>query len=82
MGRTYVTSNDGSQNKFIYQPGIDTLELNKDIGTEYVPSWKSKGVYNSKFKTLYTSFLHSIKLSVYKMGIKYDKDPLTVEQNN
>ena len=26
--------------------------------------------------------MHSIKLSQYKIGIKFDKDPLAVEQNN
>ena len=26
--------------------------------------------------------LHSIKLSGYRIGIKFDKDPLAVEQNN
>ena len=31
---------------------------------------------------MYTGFLHSIKLSGYRMGIKLDKDPLAVEQNN
>ena len=31
---------------------------------------------------LYTAFLHSIKLSWYRIGIKFDKDPLAVEQNN
>ena len=76
------TSNDGSQNTFVYQPTLDTLELKKDKGTDYVLSWKSNGVYNSKLKPLYTAFLHSIKLSGYKMGIKFDKDPLAVEQNN
>ena len=28
------------------------------------------------------SFLHSIKLSEYKMGMKFKKYPLGVEQNN
>ena len=37
---------------------------------------------NSKLKPLYTAFLHCIKLSAYKLGIKFDKDPLVVEQNN
>ena len=49
---------------------------------DYVLSWKSKGVYNSKLKALYTAFLHSIKLSGYKMGMKSDKDNLATEQNN
>ena len=31
---------------------------------------------------LYTAFLHSIKVSGYRMGIKFDKDSLAVEQNN
>ena len=37
-----------------------------------------KPIYNSNLKPLYTSFLHSIKLS----GYKFDKGPLAVEQNN
>ena len=48
----------------------------------YVLSWKSNGVYNPKLKPLYTAFLHSIKLCGYKMGMKFDKYPLAVEQNN
>ena len=57
-------------------------ELKKDKRTNYVLSWKSNGVYNSKLKSLYTAFLHTIKLSGYKMEIQFDKDPLAVEQNN
>ena len=44
----YFTSKDGSQNTFASEPTLDTLELKKDKGTDYVFSWKSKGVYNSK----------------------------------
>ena len=36
----------------------------------------------SIFNPLYTAFLYSIKLSACKMGIKFDKDPSAVEQNN
>ena len=68
----------GSKNTFVYQPTLDTLELKKDKGTDSVICWKSKGVYNSKLKPLYTTFLHSINFSGYKMGIKFDKDPLAV----
>ena len=82
LGRIYFTSNDGSQNTLVYQPTLDILELKKDKGTDYVLSWKSKGVFNSKLKSLYTAFLHKIKLSEYRIGIEFDKDPLTVEQNN
>ena len=30
LGRIYFISNDGSQNTFVYQPTLDTLELKKD----------------------------------------------------
>ena len=66
LGRMYFTNNDGSQNTFVYQPILDTFELKKDI-------------FNSKLKPLYTAFLDSIKLSEYKIGIKFDKDPLGVK---
>ena len=61
---------------------MDTLELKKDKGIDYVLSQKSNGVFNSKLKLLYALFLHRIKLSKYKSRIKIDKDPLAVEQNN
>ena len=67
---------------FVYQPTLDMLELKKDKRTDYVLSWKSKGVYTSRIKPLYTTFLHGIKLSGYKMRIKFDKDLLAIEQSN
>ena len=69
---------------FVYQPTLDVLELKKDKHTENVLSWKSNGIYdsNSKLKPLYTAFLHSIKLSGYRIGIKFYKDFLAVEQDN
>ena len=82
LGRMYLTSNDGSQNTFVYHPTLDMLGLRKDKGIDYVLSCKSNGVYNSKLKSLYTAFLHSIKLSGFKMGIKFDEDLLAVEENN
>ena len=60
IGKTYFTSNDGSQSMFVYQPTLGTLELKKDKGTVYVLIWKSKGVSNSKLKPSYTAFLHNI----------------------
>ena len=58
-----------------YQLTFYTIELKK------AKALKSKGVYTSKLKPLHTTFLHSIKLSWYSIGIKFDKDPLAVEQN-
>ena len=40
LGRIYLISNNGSQNTIVYQPTLDTLELKKDKGTDYVLSWK------------------------------------------
>ena len=34
LGRIYFTSNDGSQNTFVYQPTLNTLELKKDKSTD------------------------------------------------
>ena len=34
--------------RLVYQPTLNTLELKNDKGTDYVVSWKSNGVYNSK----------------------------------
>ena len=70
--RIYFTSNDWSQNTFVYQPTVDTLELKKDKSTDCVLGWKSKGVFNSKRKPLYTSLFYSIKHSQYRTGIKFD----------
>ena len=81
LSRMYFISNDGSQNVFVYQTTLDTLEINKDKGTDSVLSSKSMGRCTFELKPLYTAFLHSIKLSGYKIGIKFDKDPLAVEQN-
>ena len=58
------------------------VKLRKIKDTDYVLGWKSQGVYMSELKPLYTAFLHSIKLFGYRMGVKFDKDPLAVEQNN
>ena len=56
LDRIYFTSHDGSQNTFVYQPTLDTLQLKKYKSIGYVLSWKSNGVYNSELKTLYTAF--------------------------
>ena len=79
LGRTYFTSNDGSQNTFVYQP---TLELRKEKGSDYALSWKSKGVFNSKLRQSYTAFLNNIKHSEFRTGIKLDKNLLAIKQNN
>ena len=50
--------------------------------TDYLLSWKPKGVFNSKLKPLYTAFLNSIQLAEYRIGITFDKGPLAVEQDN
>ena len=64
---------------FVYQPTLDTLDLKKDKGTDYVLSWRSKGVYNS---ILTPFFLHNIKHFGYRTRIKFDKEPLAVERNS
>ena len=43
---------------------------------------KSKVVYTSQLKPLYTAFLHSIKLFVCKMRTNFDRDPLAVKKKS
>ena len=81
MAKFFFGAN-GFQDMFVYQSILDAIILKKDKGPDYVLSWKSKRVYTSKLKLLYTAFLHSIKLYGYKVGIKFDKDPSAVKQNN
>ena len=50
--------------------------------TDYALSWKSQILFISNLKPVYTSFLKSVKLSEYRIGIKCDIDPIAVEQNN
>ena len=53
LDRIYFTSNDGSQNTFfITHLSTNTwhIRIKKDKGTDFVLTWKSKGVYNSKCK--------------------------------
>ena len=82
LGGIYVKSNEGSQNTFGYQPALNVLEVKKCKVSDYIHSCKSNGVDNSKVKPLYTAFLNSIKLSEYRIGIIFDKDPLAAEQKN
>ena len=71
---------DGFQNMFVYQPLFDTttLELKKYKSTDYVLVGNQKRVYTSKLKPLYTAFLHSTKPSGYRIGIRFEKNSVTV----
>ena len=41
-----------------------------------------KEIFTSTLRPSYTAFLHNIKPFGYKLEIKFDKDPVDVEQNN
>ena len=82
IGRIYFTSNDGSQNRFVYQSKISMLELKKEKGTEYITGCKSKGVYNSKLKASHGAFLTNVRYFGNKTGIQFNSTPLIIEQNN
>ena len=50
--------------RIVLSTNIDALEIiKKDEGADYVVSWKSVEVFNSKLKALFTAFLYSIKHS-------------------
>ena len=71
-----------SQNINVYQPKLWTLESKKEKSTDYDVSWKSKGGHISKLKPLSTDYLHNINHYGCRTRIKFDKDPLDVDQNN
>ena len=77
-----VLGDDGSQNIIVYEPTLNTLNLKEEKSTDYVIGWKSKEVDTTKLKPLYIAFLHGIKPFGYEMRIKFDKNPLVLEQNN
>ena len=56
----YFTSGDGFQNISVYQPTFSIVTF-KNTGTEYITSWKSKAVYDSKLIELNNNFLSNIK---------------------
>ena len=67
---------------FVDQLTIKALKLKKVKETDYILSWKSKGLFNSKLMPLYTAFLSNINLSEYRIRMKLKKEPLSVEQKN
>ena len=69
LGKNFF-GDDGSQNMFVYQPTLRTLQLQEHKGTDYVTGWKSKGVYSYTPSLLYTAFLYSIKLFGYKISFR------------
>ena len=59
---------------FVDQLTIKDLKLKKVKETDYILSWKSKGLFNSKLKLLYTAFLSIINLSDYRIRMKLKKN--------
>ena len=60
LGGMHFTSDDGFQNMFAYQPTFNTIK-HKNMSTEFLICWKSKGVYNSKVIALNSDFLPNIE---------------------
>ena len=50
----FFFGDDGFQNTSVYQPTLNTLEIKGDKGIINILSWKSKGMYASNLKPLYT----------------------------
>ena len=66
--------------RFYTDPKLDTSELKKDKGKDYVLNWRE--VYNYKLKTLCSAFLHLINLPEYRIRVKLKEYPLVVKKNN
>ena len=82
LARIYFTSKDGSQNMFVYKSTFNMLELKIDKGTDYIISWKSKGLYKSKLIALHGAFLPYVKHFGVKIGRELNNTPLVIEEIN
>ena len=56
LGRIYFTSSDGLQIIFVYQPTYNVIRY-LNTSTEYIISWRSKGVYNTKLNPIKKDYL-------------------------
>ena len=71
LDKTFVVNNS-SPNMFVYQLTVNGLQLREDQGTEYGIGLKSDGVYTAKPKQYSTTFLNSIKLTVYRVRLQFE----------
>lgn len=65
----------------VYQPTLYKF-LKKGKGADYVLAENQREYILPNLSDKYSTFLHNIKLCGYKMRIKFNKDPLDVEQSN
>ena len=74
LHRIYFTGNDGSQDTFIYQPTLDTLEFKKGkVRTVFLVGNQREYIILKLSHYILLSYI--TKLSGYNIGIKIDKDP-------
>ena len=79
LDRIYFTSDDGFQNKIVYQPTFNRIKY-KNTSTEYIIGWESKGLFNSKLVVLSNNFLPNIKYFEKKVGIQFNNTPSVLEK--
>ena len=78
LGRLYFTSNDGSQMMLIYQTTFTTINTR----TEYIISWRSKGLYTTKLTPINTDILPNIVYFNRKIALKLNSTPLILDRNS
>ena len=57
----------------------NVLELKKGKSTEYIISWKSKGVYNFELIALHGAFLPNVNFFRNKIRIQFNNTPFVIE---
>ena len=76
-----IFGDDGSQSMFVYQSTFSTLQLQKERALiKFLVAHQKVCIILLIFSNILI-FLYSIKFFGYKIEIKFDKDPLVVEQN-
>ena len=81
LGRIYFTSDNGSQNLFVYQPTFSTIKYHNTI-TEYVISWRSKILYTTNLAPINNYLLPNIVNFNKTIALQFDSTPLVLDQNN
>ena len=66
---------------FAYQPTFNTIKDN-NTRSEYVISWRSKGLYTTKLPPVNNDLLPNKVYFNRKIALEFDSTPLIVDQNN
>ena len=78
LGRIYITSDNGSQNLFVYQPTFSTIKYH-NTRTEYLISWRSKILYTTNLTPTNSYLLPNIVIFNRTISLQFDSTALVLD---